>query len=218
MTDMKDDPKIKNLFHWYGHQGVLSYIFLLEVIAAEMDESDKHSVTLDAKIWKSELRFYRDSTFRKWLESCANLGLISYECRTIPEGISGESITILCPNLLKIRARKKPIGSNKRTLEVEVEEEVDIARSDKIAFDPSLAHWINLEDSKKKIWAETYPAVNLELELKKAWAWAMANPKNRKKNWEAFLVRWLTKAQETAPRVPEGPKPILRRVMLGEEP
>lgn len=50
-------------------------------------------------------------------------------------------------------------------------------------------------------WKDAYPAINVQREIRAAAAWAHANPKNRKKNWAAFLVRWLSKAQERAPRV-----------------
>lgn len=59
--------------------------------------------------------------------------------------------------------------------------------------------WVFENESLKEMWKECYPAVDVERELKKAAAWALANPKNTKKNWQRFLVNWLSKAQEKAP-------------------
>lgn len=50
-------------------------------------------------------------------------------------------------------------------------------------------------------WVKAYPAVNLDVELSKASAWLMANPKNAKSNYARFLTNWLCKAQDKAPRV-----------------
>lgn len=49
-------------------------------------------------------------------------------------------------------------------------------------------------------WKQAFPAVNVSQEVQKAHAWAAANPKNAKKNWQRFLVNWLGRAQERAPR------------------
>ena len=43
----------------------------------------------------------------------------------------------------------------------------------------------------------TYPGVDLEAELGKAELWIEANPAKRKKNLQAFLVNWLSRAQQS---------------------
>lgn len=50
-------------------------------------------------------------------------------------------------------------------------------------------------------WLKAYPAVSMDVELSKASAWLMANPKNAKSNYARFLTGWLSKAQDRAPRV-----------------
>jgi hypothetical protein len=35
-------------------------------------------------------------------------------------------------------------------------------------------------------------------ELHRMEAWALANPVNRKSNWQRFIVNWLTKSQDRA--------------------
>ena len=49
-------------------------------------------------------------------------------------------------------------------------------------------------------WREMYPALDVESELKKASAWLDGNRKNRKVDLMRFIVNWLNKAQDRAPR------------------
>lgn len=58
--------------------------------------------------------------------------------------------------------------------------------------------WKNL-DGHLAVWRKAYPALNLEIELNKAAAWILGNPKNRKSNYARFLVNWLSRAQDRAP-------------------
>jgi len=125
MTNMRHDPKVQNLVKWFGLEGYARWLLILEIIASEMDQTDKCSVTLDETIWRNELKIYRSTSLRHYLESCRNLGLISFQSSPNLHGISGESITIVCPKLLEIRARKQPIGSKTRHTDIEVEVEKD---------------------------------------------------------------------------------------------
>ncbi len=45
-------------------------------------------------------------------------------------------------------------------------------------------------------WQETFPAVNVEQELRKMELWAVANPAKRKSNWFRFITNWLSREQE----------------------
>jgi hypothetical protein len=50
-------------------------------------------------------------------------------------------------------------------------------------------------------WKEAYPAIDVVQSLRHAASWVVANPKNHKKNWHRFVVNWLARDQEKAPRV-----------------
>lgn len=50
-------------------------------------------------------------------------------------------------------------------------------------------------------WGEAYPAVDVKTEINKAKAWLQANPKNTKSNGHRFVVNWLSRSQDRAPRV-----------------
>lgn len=54
-----------------------------------------------------------------------------------------------------------------------------------------------------------YPAVDVRAEIRKAVAWLEANPRNRKSQWRRFLNSWLSRCQDSAPRVDET-KPAAR--------
>jgi hypothetical protein len=56
-------------------------------------------------------------------------------------------------------------------------------------------------------WSATYPAIDVEQQLRSMRAWLQANPANRKtpRGVSAFIVRWLGKAQDQAR--PTNPRP-----------
>ena len=108
---------------------------------------------------------------------------------TIPAPCEHDASTVqigLIPESLLLNPESKPLApSAKRS-------------KPKIEFDGE--KFINLEPVLKT-WADAYPAVDLNVELNKAAAWVIANPKNRKSNWAKFLTNWLSRAQDKAPRV-----------------
>jgi len=95
----------------------------------------------------------------------------------------------------QVKANQEPITKNQET---------PIASHDKIVFDGSEFKNIN---GQMAIWEKAYPAVGVQIELNKAAAWIVANPKNRKTNYARFLTNWLAKAQDKAPRVETKPGP-----------
>lgn len=57
-------------------------------------------------------------------------------------------------------------------------------------------HWLNVSDEHRKGWKESFPAVDLEVELSKAANYIRANPSKKKKNYERYLFNWLNRSQE----------------------
>jgi hypothetical protein len=53
---------------------------------------------------------------------------------------------------------------------------------------------IPYEDMQR--WADTYPAVNIAAEIKKAAEWMRSNPTKRKSNYRRFLTNWFSRTQE----------------------
>jgi hypothetical protein len=57
--------------------------------------------------------------------------------------------------------------------------------------------WQGISDADRTDWAKAYPGAVLDQELAKASAWLKANPTRAgRRNWRAFLVRWLSKCQD----------------------
>lgn len=57
-----------------------------------------------------------------------------------------------------------------------------------------------VSDDLLDMWARAYPALDIQGEVHRAHAWTLANPANRKSNWHRFLVGWLKREQDRAPR------------------
>lgn len=78
---------------------------------------------------------------------------------------------------------------------------------EKVDFDYEKSKFKNITDDHRTQWKQAYPAVDVLSELRRAEVWAAANPKNRKSNWERFIVNWLSKAQNSARGQGGGPSP-----------
>ncbi|MBE5528118.1 hypothetical protein A9J41_11440 [Laribacter hongkongensis] len=91
-------------------------------------------------------------------------------------------------------------------------------KAGRIAFDLPTASWSGVSDMKRRLWAEAYPAVDLHVELAKAAAWLVANPANRKSNYDAFLNRWFARAQDSAPPVRPSGSPQVKPAAVNRLP
>lgn len=60
-----------------------------------------------------------------------------------------------------------------------------------------------ISEEKVEQWQQVYQAIDVKNELEKMKCWLNANPKNRKtrKGIERFIVAWLNRSQDKAPRV-----------------
>jgi hypothetical protein len=70
-----------------------------------------------------------------------------------------------------------------------------------INFNFEAGRFDGIKDTDELRWQEAYPAIAVPDEIGKAAAWMRANPANRKKNYERYIVNWLSRAQEKAGRV-----------------
>lgn len=70
------------------------------------------------------------------------------------------------------------------------------------AADPKLCRaWEDL----KRAAADAYPGIDIIVETKKAHAWEISNPSNRKTNRTRFLNNWMSKAQQDASKYRQKP-------------
>jgi|Deesub1362A_J573_1020465.scaffolds.fasta_scaffold00107_44 hypothetical protein len=65
-----------------------------------------------------------------------------------------------------------------------------------VEFDFENKTWIGITDELIEYWKKTFPAVNIQSELKKMGAWLVANPTRKKKNYKRFIYNWLARAQD----------------------
>lgn len=70
-----------------------------------------------------------------------------------------------------------------------------------ITFDFANMKFIGITEDKELKWQDAFPAVPIPPAIDAAAAWLVANPANRKSNYERFLVGWFTRAQDKAGRV-----------------
>jgi len=66
----------------------------------------------------------------------------------------------------------------------------------KINLNLETGEWENITEEDKKRWKEAYPACDVELELKRAAEYILANPKKKKKNYRRYIVNWLSRQQD----------------------
>lgn len=67
---------------------------------------------------------------------------------------------------------------------------------EKINFNFESGQFEGISNDKKTQWAVAFPAVDIDLELKRAALWVMDNPSKRKSNWGRFLTNWFKRTQE----------------------
>jgi hypothetical protein len=71
----------------------------------------------------------------------------------------------------------------------------------KVEFNFEKGKFVGITEEDELRWQKAYPAIAVPVEVDKAAAWMKANPANKKRNYERFLVNWFGRAQERAPRV-----------------
>lgn len=86
---------------------------------------------------------------------------------------------------------------------------------EKISYDWKSFSFAGVGEENLAAWREAFPAVDPARELLKAALWLKANPANRKKNYERFLLNWLGRAQEKARRIPQPELPRTGGGLLG---
>ena len=196
MTDMRNDPKLVRIRQKAGLKGYAQLLVVLEIIANEMNESDGCEVELSLEYLAKELET-KPRLVGNVLDTLSEL------IEQVP-AMSQGCLRLKCEKLLIIRARKKPIGSKTRHTEVEADirkknkKVVTSKARKKSSPQASLGAdfvWTIPEAFKNEL-REAYPACDIPQELKRMAAWVKANPLKRKKNWDAFIVRWLTKTQD----------------------
>ena len=72
----------------------------------------------------------------------------------------------------------------------------DLSPHQRIGLNLKTFHWQGILPEDIDRWKETFPAVDVEQELREMELWAAANPAKRKSNWFRFITNWLSREQE----------------------
>lgn len=69
-------------------------------------------------------------------------------------------------------------------------------------FDDSL--WYGISDEQYALWADAYPAVDIDLDLRQAGEWCKSHgARGRKSDWKKFAVGWLKRTQDKGGNMPK---------------
>jgi len=60
-----------------------------------------------------------------------------------------------------------------------------------------------VSDQQRQAWADAFPDLDVDREIRKAHAWYLANPTKRKKSHQRFLHGWLSRSKPTPDAQPE---------------
>jgi len=137
---------------------------------------EKNFKNFDTPLWNEFIEIYPEysanlQTVGKRLVNCCS------EVASISNAISisnSNTNNIICSDL-KAKSEPKPA----------------------INFNFNTSKWEGITDSDIDLWGKAYPAAVLDIEFAKMKSWILANgAKGKKKNWRAFITRWLTKCQD----------------------
>ena len=99
--------------------------------------------------------------------------------------------------LLRINLDSYKLNINKVKLNEYNEQSAELRKAPQfIFFDFIEKAWKGIANEDLKFFKETFPAVDIEAELKKMAAWLLANPEKKKKNYRRFITNWLSRTQE----------------------
>lgn len=168
MTDFDDDEKIVSMTDREGPIAQARLLKIYRMVAKQMDETDRHEVKYPATKWSKALWFRSAIDCRSFLDRLAIDRLLIAD-------LTSNDWIVRVPNLLKIRARQKPIGSKTRRLDTEVDTDIRIRKPPTpLQGDDGFVDFWNLYPRKvgkpmaAKAWARLKP--NPELKEKIAFA------------------------------------------------
>jgi hypothetical protein len=186
--------------------------------------SDDYGVVKGHPVWLKAQVFPYDEittgTFQRWITELETVGVIvpfthhKEKYYFIKSFQTHQKISHPSPAKNPTVPESIRNGSGKIPVETETETETSTAFSDcipegnqKILFDFKTGEFLNL-NGKAEFWQKAYPAINVLSEIKKAAAWLIANPKNKKSDYPRFLNAWLSRAQDRAPKVANNDGPF----------
>jgi len=197
MTHQNEDGAA--IIETMGAEGYGVWWIILEVIASQMDTTDKCSANYSAKKWGSFCGFSA-KRFQKVAEKLAEFSSISVKK-------TGEFLEIECHNLLKYRDEySKKSGQTPDKVRSKIQKQIqkqkqNTEKNNNLSSGKPADECFGLESVTAqdfKDWKILYPEVNIHLIIKKAVAYWDQHPERREKDLKIrdWMVKALQKEQD----------------------
>jgi hypothetical protein len=204
-SDALDDPFIQELLDEFGHLGYVVWFGLIEIICKENGNKITGKLTVSPEYLRRKFRT-TPAKLRQVLDKCRASERLMLDCFEKKWFIEFPKIQEIKDNYIKdLQGSCKKLAHYKEEEEYKEEKEEEkektiVVAKNKVSFNLETHTFENFDNGKLSKLVEAYPAVDVPLEIKAMETWLMANPKNLKSNYERFIVTWLKKAQDKAPR------------------
>lgn len=182
------------------------FYYRLLVVADDLGRMDARPAVLRARCFPLKETLSTEK-ISKWLDAIWAAGLVGrYE-------VDGQPYALILKWEQRVRSSAKYPAPIDGQLSVNCQTDdglgmglgkgLGATNDNKVVFDAGTGHF-SIPELLSDQWRSAYPGVSMDVELSKASAWLIANPKNAKSNYARFLTNWLSKAQDRAPRVGAG--------------
>lgn len=148
------------------------------------------------KLLKNEGRFKFNEDHQDWKEVLTNP---DNKCsQNLTESVNKKEQLVLTnrnSRELNNNGRIATLKNPKESIKERINKEERNIKERKIIFNNEIFKLENIPKEKLEKWKEAFPLIDVDVELKKMEAWLAANPKNKKVNYERFIVNWLSRAK-----------------------
>lgn len=107
ISDAAEDEKLARILVEFGPEGYGIWWLIVEIVARQMDKTDRHHASYPLSIWVKKTGVYHHKKLRAVIQSLHNLCLISAQCMDnlcIMSELSMRNVlTISIPKLLNLR-------------------------------------------------------------------------------------------------------------------
>lgn len=210
MSSARRDPKLIALRLRDGREGLCRWWEIVEIIAEEMNDSERCEIRINGAFLSRELGFRSSIDGRSFVDRLAIDGLLIADTSSIDWLLKCPKLLELRDHRIKNRVHKSAPEQNRTEVDKNilhkpvstiVNKPVDnpSPKAQRISLSENGRQWIGITPEKMAVWKEAYPALDIVRELASMIAWLNANPKNKKSNYERFMVNWFKRNQDSAP-------------------
>jgi phage replication O-like protein O len=160
--------------------------------------------------WReSKLPYHKSKLFRGKFANSSNIAISGNIANSGNKTLQSVATNIAISGNIEPEQKQletEPVDVLNKTLKYNINKtikrEINI-KERKITFNNQIFKFENIPKEKIEKWKEAYLYCNVDIEIKKMEAWLAANPERLKKNYEKFIVNWLSR---TRPELVSGAK------------